>query len=75
MALYERVPKPLRPLTHGYAAWGIYLTAAVKVLHENWGLFGDMPWWATLLMLGGVLILRIVPQASVDEGDDDEPTS
>lgn len=62
-----------RTLTHGYSAWCIYASIAMQFLYENLSAFSEIiPGWASLLILVGGLLLRIIKQDTVSGAADEQ---
>ena len=67
-----RIPKKLRPLTHGYCAHGVYAAIIIQFFYQNLALIADaLPFWLTLTILFAALGLRLIRQESVS-GEDSE---
>jgi len=66
----KRIPRRLRPLTHGYCAHGVYAAMVIQFFYQNLSLIADaLPFWLTLAILVAALALRLVKQESVSGAD------
>jgi hypothetical protein len=67
-----RIPRKLRPLTHGYCAHGVYAAIIIQFFYQNLAFIAEaLPFWLTLTILLAALGLRLIKQESVS-GEDSE---